>query len=47
MIISLFRGRNSQLLENELLAYASIVEKTNQAQILQIIKDRIAHTEIK
>lgn len=47
IILSLFRGSNPQLLENELLAYASIVEKTNQAQILQIIKDRIAPTEIK
>ena len=47
IILSLFRGSNPQLLENELLAYASIVEKTNQAQLLKVIKDRIAPTEIK
>ena len=47
IILSLFRGSNPQLLENELLAYASIVEKTNQAQLLKVIKGRITHTEIK
>ena len=47
IILSLFRGNNPQLLENELLAYASIVEKTNQAQLLKVIKGRITHTEIK
>lgn len=47
IILKLFRGSNPQLLENELLAYASIVEKTNQAQLLKVIKDRITPTEIK
>lgn len=47
IILSLFRGSNPQLLENEILAYASIVEKTNQAQLLKVIKDRITPTEIK
>ena len=45
IILSLFRGSNPQLLENELLAYVSIVEKTNQAQLLKVIKDRIAPTD--
>lgn len=47
MIISLFRGRNPQLLQNELLAYASIVEKTRQAQLLKVIKERITPTNTK
>lgn len=47
IILSLFRGSNPQLLENELLAYASIVEKTNQAQLLKVIKERIISNDTK
>ena len=47
IILSLYRGRNPQHLRTKLLAYASIVEKTNQAQLLKVIKGRITHTEIK
>ena len=41
IILQLFNGRNHHLLKSELLAYVSIVEKTNQAQLLKVIKDRI------
>ena len=41
IILQLFKGSNPQLLQSELLAYAEIIEKTNQAQILEIIKQRI------
>lgn len=41
MILSIFRGSNPQLLRNQLLAYANIVEKSKQAQLLKVIKDRI------
>lgn len=41
IILQLFRGSNPQLLRNQLLAYANIVEKTNQAQLLETIKERI------
>lgn len=47
IILSLFRGSNPQLLRNELLAYVSIVEKTNQAQLLKVIKERITPTDVK
>ena len=47
IILSLFRGRNPLLLRNELLAFASIVKKTDQAHILEIIKDRITPTNTK
>lgn len=47
IILSLYRGSNPQLLRTKLLEYASIVEKTNQAQLLKVIKGRITHTEIK
>lgn len=41
MILRIYKGRNPHILKNELLAYASIVKKTNQAQLLKVIKDRI------
>ena len=41
IIFNLFKGRNPQLLRNELIAFVNIVQKTNQAQILEIIKKRI------
>lgn len=41
IILRLFKGSNHHLLRSELLAYVSIVEKTNQAQLLKVIKDRI------
>lgn len=47
IILKLYKGRNPQLLRNELLAYASIVEKTNQSQLLKNIKDRITPIDIK
>ena len=47
IILSLFRGSNPQFLRNELLAYVSIVEKTNQAQLLKVIKERITPTDVK
>ena len=47
VILKLYKGRNPQLLRNELLAYASIVEKTNQSQLLKNIKDRITPIDIK
>lgn len=47
IILKLFRGRNPIFLQNELLAYASIVEKTKQAQLLKVIKDRITPTNTK
>lgn len=47
IIFNLFKGRNSQLLRNELIAFANIVQKTNQAKILEIIKDRITPTNTK
>ena len=47
IILKLFRGRNPLLLRNELLAFASIVKKTDQAHILEIIKDRITPTNTK
>ena len=47
IILSLFRGSNPQFLRNELLAYVSIVEKTNQAQLLKVIKERSTPTDVK
>lgn len=47
IILKLFKGRNPIFLRNELLAYASIVEKTKQAQLLKVIKDRIIPTNTK
>lgn len=47
IILKLFRGRNPLLLRNELLAFASIVKKTDQAHILEIIKERITPTNTK
>ena len=47
IILKLFKGRNPIFLQNELLAYASIVEKTKQAQLLKVIKDRIIPTNTK
>lgn len=47
IIFNLFKGRNPQLLRNELIAFASIVKKTDQAHILEIIKDRITPTNTK
>ena len=41
IILQLFKGRNPLLLKNELTAFVEIAEKTNQAQILEIIKKRI------
>lgn len=41
ILLSLFIGSNPQLLRTKLLEYASIVERTNQAQLLKVIKDRI------
>ena len=41
IILKLFKGRNPIFLQNELLAYSSIVEKTKQVQLLKVIKDRI------
>ena len=47
IILKLFKGRNPIFLRNELLAYASIVEKTRQAQLLETIKNRITPTNNK
>ena len=47
MILRIYKGRNPHILKNELLAYASIVDKTKQTQLLKVIKGRITHTEIK
>ena len=47
MILRIYKGRNPHILKNELLAYASIVEKTRQAQLLKVIKDRITPTDTK
>lgn len=47
IILRLFKGSNHHLLRNELLAYVSIVEKTNQAQLLKVIKDRITPKNTK
>ena len=47
IILQLYKGRNTYLLSNELLAYASIVEKTRQAQLLKVIKERITPTNNK
>ena len=47
MILSIFRGSNPQLLRNQLLVYANIVEKSKQAQLLETIKDRITPTDTK
>lgn len=47
IILKLFKGRNPIFLQNELLAYASIVEKTRQAQLLKVIKERITPTNTK
>lgn len=47
MILRIYKGRNPHILKNELLAYASIVDKTKQTQLLKVIKDRITPTEIK
>lgn len=47
IILKLFKGRNPIFLRNELLAYASIVEKTRQAQLLKVIKERITPTNTK
>ena len=47
MILRIYKGRNPQLLRNQLLAYANIVEKSKQAQLLKVIKERITPTEIK
>lgn len=41
IILSLYRGINPHYLKRDLLAYTEIVEKSNQAQILEIIKERI------
>ena len=41
IILRLFKGSNHHHLRSELLAYVSIVEKTNQAQLQKVIKDRI------
>lgn len=41
IILQLFKGRNRQFLRDQLRAYADIVERTNQAQILKIVKERI------
>ena len=47
IILKLFKGRNPIFLRNELLAYASIVEKTIQVQLLKVIKERITPTNTK
>lgn len=47
IILRIYKGRNPHILKNELLAYASIVDKTKQTQLLKVIKDRITPTEIK
>lgn len=47
IILKLFRAGNEERLRQELFAFAKIVEKTNQAQLLKVIKDRITPTEIK
>ena len=47
IIFNLFKGRNPQLLRNELIAFVNIVQKTNQAQLLKVIKERITPANIK
>ena len=47
IVLQLFRGRNKELLRHQLLTYIQIVEKTNQAQLLETIKDRITPTDTK
>lgn len=47
IILSLYRGINPHYLRRDLLAYSEIVKKTDQAQILEIIKERITPANIK
>jgi hypothetical protein len=46
-IMQMYRGRNPLLLKKKLLAFVETVEKTNQAQLLKVIKDRITPTNTK
>lgn len=41
VLLKLFRGNNAQFLRSQLLTYVEIVKKMNDAQLLNIIKDRI------
>ena len=41
VLLKLFRGNNAQFLRSQLLTYVEIVKKINDAQLLNIIKDRI------
>lgn len=47
IILQLFRGNNSHRLERELMAHASIVERTKQSQLMATIKERITSNDTK
>lgn len=47
IIIELFRGNNVHLLKRELMAHASIVERTKQSQLMETIKQRITSNDKK
>ena len=47
IILELFRGNNVHLLKRELMAHASIVERTKQSQLMETIKQRITSNDKK
>lgn len=47
VLLKLFRGNNAQFLRSQLLTYVEIVKKINDAQLLNIIKERIMPTHKK
>lgn len=47
IILQLFRGNNTHRLERELMAHASIVERTKQSQLMATIKERITSNDTK
>lgn len=47
IILQLFKGKNTNLLARELMAHASIVERTKQSQLMATIKERITSNDTK
>ena len=47
IILQLFKGKNTNLLARELMAHASIVERTKQSQLMETIKQRITSNDKK
>ena len=47
IILQLFKGKNTNLLARELMAHASIVERTKQSQLMATIKERITSNDKK